>query len=239
MMTGHAARVLATVPLIAAWGCRTEPSDPVAPPTPAEQPASAAVNSRPEANSPAPDAASRPQATTKDSAANVQAMFRAMADGKPPPEPPLVHAKAVSTGDPELDPLVSFLKGSFAEEIRAGKPLVIEDHTMLHERGQSHQAYVDSLLEEASDRVPAEMIRDLGDKNRQSHLVWPELGRHVPMHLLSPEDKRLDLPIRSRHELGALLRDIPRLARPDRDLPGRLEPREEPGLVLHERDARP
>lgn len=96
-------------------------------------------------------------------------------------------AKAVSTGDPELDPLVSFLRARYAEEIRSGKPLIIEDHADLHllHMETPYQEFVASLLKEASDRVPAEMIRDFGGKNQQSSVVWPELARHVPSHLLS------------------------------------------------------
>ena len=186
MTTGHATRVLVIASLIAAWACRAEPGDPDS----AQRPTAAGSSPRPEVNPAAPNAATGQDTAAKHSAVDGQAMFRAMLEGKPPPEPPLVRARAVWTGNPELDPLVSFLRGAFAEELKAGKTLIIEDHTTLYERGESHQAYIDSLLKEASDRVPGELIRDLGDKNRQSHVVWPELGRHVPVHLLSPEDKR-------------------------------------------------
>lgn len=106
--------------------------------------------------------------------------------------PPVLHARAISTGDPELDPLVSFLRARFAREIEAGKRLVIEDRTALQTffAGGSYQAFVDSLLEKASDRVPAEMIRDLGDKNRESCAVWPALTQYIPADLLSREEHR-------------------------------------------------
>ena len=104
--------------------------------------------------------------------------------------PPPLRAEAISTGDPELDPLVSFLKASFAEEIKAGKKLVIEERTDLHlvHLGSSYEEFVESLLKEASDAVPEEMIRDFGDKNRRSRAVWPELTRLLPAHLMSPEE---------------------------------------------------
>jgi hypothetical protein len=119
-----------------------------------------------------------------------RAMFRAMRGSRLSMPPPALHAPAISTGDPELDPLVSFLRAWFSREIEAGKTLVIEDRTALHTffAGGSYQAYVDLLLEKASDQAPAEMIRDLGDKNRESCAVWPGLMQHVPADLLSRED---------------------------------------------------
>lgn len=97
----------------------------------------------------------------------------------------------VATGDPELDPLVSFLKGSFAGLIREGHRLVIDDRTDvadLQVRG-SYQDLLESLLKQASDQVPAEMIRDFGEKNRESRAVWPELSRHLPVILLTRKDQ--------------------------------------------------
>jgi len=101
-----------------------------------------------------------------------------------------LRAPAVSTGDPELDPLVSFLKAHFAEEIKAGKKLVIESRTDLHlvHLGSSYPEFVESLLKEASDIVPDEMIRDFGDKNRRTHPVWPELTRLLAAELMGPEE---------------------------------------------------
>src|SRR6185312_5949100 len=101
-----------------------------------------------------------------------------------------LRAPAVSTGDPELDPLVSFLKAHFAEEIKAGKNLVIESRTDLHlvHLGSSYPEFVESLLKEASDIVPDEMIRDFGDKNRRTHPVWPELTRLLAAELMGPEE---------------------------------------------------
>ena len=86
-----------------------------------------------------------------------------------------LRAPAVATGDPELDLLVSYLKASFAEAIQDGGRLVIEDTTdveMLHFR-QPYQELVDGLLRQSSDQVPAEMIRDFGEKNRESGLSGP------------------------------------------------------------------
>jgi hypothetical protein len=121
-----------------------------------------------------------------------RAMFRAMLGSRPSMPPPPLHAPAISTGDPELDPLVSFLRVWFAREIEAGKALVIEDRTALDTffMGESYQAYVDSLLKMASGQVSAEMMRDLGDKNRESSAVWPGLTQYVPADLLSREENR-------------------------------------------------
>jgi hypothetical protein len=49
---------------------------------------------------------------------------------------------------------------------------------------------VDGLLRQASEQVPAEMIRDFGEKNRESHAVWPELTRHLPASLLTLGERK-------------------------------------------------
>ncbi len=111
------------------------------------------------------------------------------------PSPPPFQARAISTGDPELDPLASFLREWWAAEIEAGMMLVIEDRTLVHtffmEAEEPYRAFVDWLLGRASDRVPAEMIRDFADKNRDRCAVWPDLTRYVPVRLLSGEERRV------------------------------------------------
>jgi hypothetical protein len=153
MITGPPTRVLLVVPLLAAWGCQSEPGGPSSSPRPGPRPTIAA-------------------------------------EAGPPEGSPSLRAKAVATGDPELDPLVAFLKVSFAEEIKAGKTLVIEERTDLHllHLGSSYDAFVESLLEEASDTVPEELIRDFGAKNRRSRAVSPELTRLLPAQLMSREE---------------------------------------------------
>jgi hypothetical protein len=125
-------------------------------------------------------------------AAVSHALLRAAGTLVPPPPP--FQARAVSTGDPELDPLASFLRAWCAAEIEAGMILVIEDRTLVHtffmEAEDSYRAFVDWLLGRASDRVPVEMIRDFADKNRDRCAVWPELTRYVPGRLLSCEERR-------------------------------------------------
>jgi hypothetical protein len=179
MRSGHATRVLLIVPMIAAWGCRSEPDGPA----PGQRPAPGSSDSRAAAGQPV--ARSEQEAKLEKALAEV----RAIREGKGPPRqpPPPLSAEAISTGDPEIDPLVSFLRARFAKEIRAGKKLVIEDQTDLHLLllGTSYREFVDSLLKDASDQVPAELIRDFGDKNRQARAVWPELTKHLPAHLLS------------------------------------------------------
>jgi hypothetical protein len=100
---------------------------------------------------------------------------------------PMLRAPAVATGDAELDPLVSYLKAAFAAALNDGHRLVIDDTTDVEmlRFGQSYQELVDGLLKAASDEVPAEMIRDFGAKNRESHAVWPDLARHVPASMLT------------------------------------------------------
>jgi hypothetical protein len=188
MRSGHATRVLLIVPMIAAWGCRSEPDGPAA----GQRPAPGSSDSRPAAAPSAPEPApGQPVAESEEQPTPEQApaRLRALREGKALTPP--FRAKAIATGDPELDPLVSFLRARFAKEIQAGKKLVIEDQTDLHLLllGTSYQEFVDSLLKDASDQVPAEMIRDFGDKNRQARAVWPELTKHLPAHLLSRAER--------------------------------------------------
>ena len=126
-----------------------------------------------------------------------------MGAGSPKPSSPTLHRDrvgaadvpatasrrpAISTGNPELDPLVSFLRVWFAREIEAGMTLVIEDHTKVHTfyLEGSYEDYVDGLLKEASDQAPAEMIRNFGDRNRESRAVWPELMQFLPSRPVEP-----------------------------------------------------
>jgi hypothetical protein len=123
--------------------------------------------------------------------------FRNGGKGGPPPIPGMrrsfdapLRAPAVATGDPELDPLVSYLKASFAVAIKDGHRLVIEDTTNVEELHfrEPYQHLVDGLLNEASDQVPTEMIRAFGEKNRQSRAVWPELAPHLPATLVTAKE---------------------------------------------------
>ncbi len=98
----------------------------------------------------------------------------------------MLRAPAVATGDPELDPLVSYLKASYSKAIKDGRRLIIEDTTdveHLHFR-EPYQELADKLLRQASEEVPAQLIRDFIEKNRESRAVWPELTRHLPASLL-------------------------------------------------------
>ena len=110
-----------------------------------------------------------------------------------------LRAPAVATGDPELDPLVSYLKASFAGPIQDGRRLVIKSLTDAHLRydergfdlpGERYQKKLDGLLWQASGRVPAEMIRDFGEKNRGRHAIWPDLTGLLPAVLLTPEESK-------------------------------------------------
>jgi hypothetical protein len=186
MIAGHAMRALLIVPLVAGWGCRSEPESPGAAANPVPRTAAKtsdqAVSKAPTDQPPERAVAGSPGPERDE---NLKALAEMLRKSQGPPPPPL-RAKAITTGDPELDPLVAFLRAAFAAEIKAGKRLVIADETELGPLllGTSYQDFVESLLKEASDKVPAEMIRDFDAKNRQTHAVRPELGRHVPVHLL-------------------------------------------------------
>jgi hypothetical protein len=167
---GPATRIVGLVALTAACGCGSGPGAPT--PLPAIPPA---------------------VQTSADSSDPATAV-----DVTPPPVPGYRHsfdsplrAPAVATGDPELDPLVAYLKASFAAAIKNGHRLVILDRTDvdLLFMQRSYQDLVDGLLKRASDRVPAEMIRDFGEKNPESSAVWPELPRHLPATLLTLRER--------------------------------------------------
>lgn len=105
---------------------------------------------------------------------------------------PQIRAWARSTGDPELDPLVSFLRVHFEREIRDGRTILIKDRTCVDTffvEG-SYQRLVDILEKQASDRVPIGLIRDFVEKNRDSSPVWPALTQHLPARLIDFEERR-------------------------------------------------
>ena len=120
-----------------------------------------------------------------------RALLRAALGLELPMSQPSLRVPAIATGNPELDPLVSFLQVWFAREIEAGMTLVIEDHTKVHTfyLEGSYEDYVDGLLKEACEQAPAEMIRNFGDRNRESRAVWPELMQFLPSRLLSREER--------------------------------------------------
>jgi hypothetical protein len=173
MLNVPAARILGLVALIAASGCGSGSGRPTVPP-PAASPARVPATVPPDATSSGPVIEAE--------------------EAPPHPVPALrrsfnapLRAPAVATGDPELGPLVAYVKASFAVAIKDGHRLVIDDTTdveMLHFR-KPYQDLVDGLLRQASDQVPAEMIRDFAEKNRESRAVWPELIRHLPASLMT------------------------------------------------------
>jgi hypothetical protein len=69
--------------------------------------------------------------------------------------------------------------------------LIIQDHVDLHRLrlGDSYEEMAASLMKEASDLVPAEIIRDFCEKNRQRPAIWPEIIRHLPAVLLSRDEE--------------------------------------------------
>ena len=106
----------------------------------------------------------------------------------------LIRAPAVKTSDPGLDPLVAYLKTSFATPIKDGRRLVItpvNGKNLLAYAHQSYQEMVEGLLVSASEQIPKEMIRDFAEKNRVPIAVWPELLTHLPAQLLTPEEYKL------------------------------------------------
>ena len=168
---------LGLVPLIAAGGCGSESGRPTAPPPDASA-ARSPVPISPDAEPPNP---------VRDAGGELPTESKLRL-----PVKRLVRAPAVATGDPELDPLVVYLKASFAADIKDGRRLVIDDMTgveSLHD-SEPYQQLVDGLLGQVSEQVPAELIRDFAEKNRKPTAVWPELTKHLPTSFLPVEEAK-------------------------------------------------
>jgi hypothetical protein len=174
-----AARILGLAALIMASGCGSGSGRPASPPPAA-----------PSARIPTDQPRAVPAAAPEDKIIEFPPDFvplRREAVVAP------VRAPAVATGDPELDPLVSYLRALFAAAIKDGHKLVIMDRTDMAELyfvKQPYQEMLNGLLSDARDQVPAEMIRDFCEKNRESRMVWPELIRHLPASLLTAGERK-------------------------------------------------
>jgi len=106
--------------------------------------------------------------------------------GSQPTEPAVRNAPDA----PEVDVVVSLLTHDYDNSVRRKTPLVVEatfSIAMLR-LGDSHAKFAQSLLSRASDDVPADLIRDFCAKNAKPQKVWPELGKRLPVILLSGEE---------------------------------------------------
>jgi len=102
-----------------------------------------------------------------------------------------LRASLVATGDPELDPLVAYLKESFSAVFKDGRQVVINETTNvehLHFK-EPYEHLEKGLLAQTSDQVPTVLIRDFLEKNREPHKVWPEITHHLPATLLTPGER--------------------------------------------------
>ncbi|HOW73995.1 MAG TPA: hypothetical protein PKY77_25610 [Phycisphaerae bacterium] len=90
----------------------------------------------------------------------------------------------------ELEVLVSFLTQH--RDLRRGHPLVIRDTVSVPGMNglelNDDDRYLQSLLSDASEQVPAELIRNFCAKNDKSEPVWPELQKHLRVVLLKQEE---------------------------------------------------
>lgn len=105
--------------------------------------------------------------------------------------PPATLAVAKAPEASEMDVVVSLLSHNYDHSVRRKTPLVVEDAfsiAMLQMGGDSHEKFARSLLSQASDDVPADLIRDFCAKNAQPQKVWPELRQRLPVILLSREE---------------------------------------------------
>lgn len=91
---------------------------------------------------------------------------------------------------PELEVLVSFLTQH--RHVRDSTLLVIEDPFSVPGMNglelHDDDKYLEGLLSEASEEVPADLIRDFCAKNDKSQPVWPELQKQLPVVLLKQEE---------------------------------------------------
>ncbi len=88
----------------------------------------------------------------------------------------------------EMDVVVSYLEQHYDYCIKSNTVVVIRDTfsvAMLQMGGESHEAFTKSLLSQASEQVPADLIRDFCAKNTNSQKVWPQLQTRLPVVLLS------------------------------------------------------
>lgn len=95
---------------------------------------------------------------------------------------------AVSPSSNEVDVVVAYLRQHYDYCIKTNTPLVIEDTfsvAMLHMGESSYEAFTKSLLSQASERVPADLIRDFCAKNIKAQKVWPQLQTRLRVVLLS------------------------------------------------------
>ena len=97
------------------------------------------------------------------------------------------HTSPASAASPhdEMEVIVSFLQQQYGSDISTNTPLVIEGTFSVMKFQKSHDEFTRSLLSDASERVPSELIRDFCDKNAKPQAVWPELGSRLNVRLLS------------------------------------------------------
>ncbi len=99
----------------------------------------------------------------------------------------LNHAPTTVATSPtlEMDVIVSILQERFGAHLPNGTSLVINSTFSIDGFGQSYDEFTRSLLSEASDQVPSDLIRDFCQKNAKPQSVWPALGLRLPIKLLS------------------------------------------------------
>jgi len=108
------------------------------------------------------------------------------------PQPPSVAA--VASCPPELDAVAAFMRLNYGENASKNMPIVIEDTfsiAMLESSFGSHKRFTEELAKYASADIPAELIRDFCDKNSGEEKVWSDLGKWIPVVLLSRAEKEM------------------------------------------------
>ena len=99
--------------------------------------------------------------------------------------------------------LVSFLGQKYSSYVSNNTPLVIADtfSSVIPLERDSQMEAIKSLLSQASDQVPLDLIRDFCDKNVKAQIVWPDLQKHLKVVFLSQqEEKSLFSARREKHD---------------------------------------
>lgn len=98
-----------------------------------------------------------------------------------------VSTAIVASRTDEIDVITSLLRERYGSYVPVGTPLVINDMfcTTHLEIDQSRDEFERSLLSQASNRIPADLIRDFCAKTTKPEPVWPELGVRLQVKLLS------------------------------------------------------
>jgi hypothetical protein len=87
----------------------------------------------------------------------------------------------------EVEVVASLLQQDYGDSISNNIPLVLQESLSVSGLTiwETHEQLTKSLLSQASEQAPADLIRDFCDKNGKPQPVWPELKARKPVVLLT------------------------------------------------------